>query len=252
MLPLRSVHHAEVGRRRPAARARGGTADDAQTLCYYFAHRGAWRVARGAGTKAAWHWPLIAVCFVLSLSCTSAIRGQIGSAMQSPQSLWDREFPGPSLLAPNPTPVTGQPASGMAVPLANSDLPIEDPRQPIAVRADRANRWTEGVYDVWCLDGNCSIAQGAIHARADRAVLWVERGGQLGSPPTKVIAYLEGRVHVESLPTAATSTASGRFDAGQPPPTANNDQWLGRFVSTSLPNMQVPVPGGELNPRPAG
>jgi hypothetical protein len=251
MLPLRSVHHAEVGRRRSAARARGGTADDAQALGYSYAHRVAWRVARGAGTKAAWRWSLIAACFALLLSCTSPIRGQIGSAMQSPQSLWDGEFPGPSLLAPNSTNVAGLSASGMAVPLANSDLPIEDPRQPIAVRADRANRWTEGVYDVWCLDGNCSVAQGATHARGDRAVLWVERGGQLGSPPTKVVAYLEGRVQVESLPTAATSTASGRFDAGQPPPTANNDQWLGRFVSTSLPIMQVPVPGGDLNPRPA-
>ncbi len=81
-------------------------------------------------------------------------------------------------------------------------------------------------------------------------MLWVERGGQLGSPPNKVIAYCEGRVQVESLPTAATSSASGRFDASQPPPTAGNDQWLGRFFSTSLPIMQMPAPGGELNPRP--
>jgi hypothetical protein len=139
----------------------------------------------------------------------------------------------------------------MALPLANADLPTEDPRQPITVHADRANRWTEGVYDVWCLEGNCSIVQGATHVRGDRALLWVERGGQLGSPPNKVIAYCEGRVQVESLPTAATSPASGRFDASQPPPTADNDRWLGRFFSTSLPIMQVPVPGGELNPRPA-
>jgi hypothetical protein len=177
MFPLRSVHHAEIGRTRFTALPRCG-------------------MARAALIA-------IAVCFF-------ALRSAHGQ----------------------------------------EDVPQADPHEPIKVTADRANRWTEGVYDVWYLEGNCSITQGATHASGAAAVLWIEHGGRLGYPPNRVIAYLEGNVAVESLPTAGALNSSGRFDASQQPLGPDNDRWLARLSSTSLPIIQAPNPGPELNPKP--
>ncbi len=137
-----------------------------------------------------------------------------------------------------------------AVARAEADVPAVDPREAITITADRANRWTEGAYEVLYLEGNCSLVQGPLHASGNAAVLWIERGAARSSQPNKVIAYFEGEVKVESLPTADTLNSSGRFDASLPPPDKKNDRWLGRFASTSLPRIQAPTPGPELNPKP--
>lgn len=136
-------------------------------------------------------------------------------------------------------------------PKIDADVPPIDSRDPITVTADRANRWTEGVYDVWYLEGHCSLAQGSLAAKADAAVLWIERGGRLGYPPNRVIAYFERNVEVKSTSRGATSAANGRFDASMPPPDKDHDRWIVRLTSTSMPTIQTPPAGPEPNPKPA-
>ena len=48
------------------------------------------------------------------------------------------------------------------------DVPAPDPHDPLVVNAKEARHWSEGLYDVWWLSGNCSITQGTFAARAKR------------------------------------------------------------------------------------
>lgn len=114
---------------------------------------------------------------------------------------------------------------------AQIQLPRSDSTQPIRITAETASRWTEGVYEVWVLSGNCSIEQGADMARGQSAALWIERTQSTDQRPSKVIAYLEGDV--------AVNVARG--DA----PTRLTDRtWLGRFETAGEVAVEVPQVGG--------
>ena len=64
--------------------------------------------------------------------------------------------------------------------------------------AGRANHWTEGIYNVWWLAGNCNIAKEALHGHSDEAMLWIERGDSANIAPRTVIVYLEGHVTIDN------------------------------------------------------
>ncbi|HEX5444107.1 MAG TPA: hypothetical protein VFW87_09780, partial [Pirellulales bacterium] len=71
---------------------------------------------------------------------------------------------------------------------AQVDLPSGKLTDRITVAADGGTHWVEGVYDVYVLSGNCYVNQGLTYARAQQAVLWIERGDARGGAPNKVIA----------------------------------------------------------------
>ena len=103
-------------------------------------------------------------------------------------------------------------------------MPEFDSSKPITVSAEAGNRWQEGVYEVWVLQGSCLIQQGNSYAKCREAVLWINRGDVTALRPNKVIAYLEGDVEVATDPS--------------PGATRMKDQtWLGRFES--IPGVQV-------------
>jgi hypothetical protein len=107
---------------------------------------------------------------------------------------------------------------------AQIELPAGNPTDRIVVAADTASHWTEGVYDVYVLEGNCYINQGLTYARSREAVVWVERGGAGGEPPHKVIAYLEGDVEINYQQAALGNKAAGAA-------TLKDRTWFGRFFS---------------------
>ena len=109
------------------------------------------------------------------------------------------------------------------------DLPEPNRSDPIAVSADAANRWKSGSYDVWLLEGNCRIQQGAADARCSEAVLWIERAEGDEKPESKIIAYLEGDVEL------ARNSPSG-------PVRMKDRTWLGRFATKG--EIQVYVRSG--------
>ena len=98
----------------------------------------------------------------------------------------------------------------------------------ISVAADRAIRWREGSYDVWVLEGKCLVNQELTYARSARAVLWIDREGAESGKPTKVIAYLEGDVRINSGKTS----------------TIEDQTWFGRFYTTSGVSVSAPVTAG--------
>ncbi|MBI3839024.1 MAG: hypothetical protein HY288_13980 [Planctomycetia bacterium] len=114
--------------------------------------------------------------------------------------------------------------------LANSaraqiELPGGNLSDRIVVAADSGSHWTEGVYDVYLLRGNCLINQGLTYASSREAVVWIERGGAGGEPPHKVIAYLEGDVEIKYQQSAAgESKAAGAA-------VLKDKTWFGRFYS---------------------
>jgi len=121
---------------------------------------------------------------------------------------------------------------------ADVKLPPLDPSAPVSVTADRANRWTQGVYEVWLLRGNCRIRQGTDSARSQEAVLWIERPSEKSGEPNKVIAYLEGDVAVD-------------FSRDQTRAQLTDRSWLGRFQTTGRIDVDVPQVGGALGELPA-
>ena len=110
------------------------------------------------------------------------------------------------------------------VAVAQIQLPVNDLAQRITVAADAGSHWTEGAYDVYLLRGNCYINQGLTYARAQEAVVWIERGGPGGEPPHKVIAYLEGGVTINYQQSESQGKAAGGA-------TVTDKTWFGRFFS---------------------
>ena len=50
---------------------------------------------------------------------------------------------------------------------------------------------------MWVLRGRVRIEQASVKAEGDEAVLWIDRAEAFSGRPSKVIAYLDGNVHVE-------------------------------------------------------
>jgi hypothetical protein len=123
---------------------------------------------------------------------------------------------------------------------AQIDLPAGSLSDRIVVAADGGSHWTEGVYEVYLLSGNCYINHGLTYARSRQAVLWVERGGEGGEPPHKVIAYLEGGVEINYQAADAKDKATGGA-------TLKDKTWFGRFYSA----LPVDVRPMKFEPPPA-
>ncbi|REK19142.1 MAG: LPS-assembly protein LptD [Planctomycetota bacterium] len=112
--------------------------------------------------------------------------------------------------------------------LGQVELPPGRLADRITLAADSGAHWVEGSYDVYLLEGNCYVNQGLTYARSRQAVLWVERGGPLGNPPHKVIAYLEGDVEISYQPGEAAGE-DGIRAAGAA--KIADQHWFGRFYS---------------------
>ena len=127
---------------------------------------------------------------------------------------------------------------------AQVELPAGKLSDRIVVAADAGSHWVEGVYDVYLLHGNCLINQGLTYARSRDAVLWIERGGERGEPPHKVIAYLEGDVDINYRQGDAPGKAGGAA-------SLKDKSWFGRFYSVSpvdVQKMQLEAPPPQKPP----
>ncbi len=127
------------------------------------------------------------------------------------------------------------------------DLSLPQPslEDHVTVGADRTSHWTQGSYEVWHLDGNVLISQGLIYARANEGIIWVERGGPLGEPPNKVIAYLEGNVTIDYQ-----QGVDGIVDKDKELiARVAEKSWLGRFLTTAP--LKIPKAGPAPATKPA-
>ncbi len=123
-------------------------------------------------------------------------------------------------------------------------LPAVDQEHPIAISAQRASRWQQGSYEVWLLGGSVTIRQGNQLSRAGEAVLWIEHATPVEQRPTKVIAYLENRVMLE---TFAAKQPGANF---QPTSRQTSPDWFGRLYTDRPLEIRVPPPTGEPTPKP--
>ncbi len=132
------------------------------------------------------------------------------------------------------------------------ELPPVDSHVPIAISAQQGARWTEGSYDVWLLQGNCSINQGETMAHSGQAVLWIEHAAP-GNPLNRVICYLEDDVQIKYHADGPISTG-GDWRApldGKPRPQLTDKNWFGRVYSLSDPQIQVAQTLAEPAEKPA-
>jgi len=117
------------------------------------------------------------------------------------------------------------------------DLPPSESNAAIVVSAPSAQRWQQGSYDVWVLQGKCQIRQGLDQAECDEAVLWVDRSARTEQGREKIIAYLEGHVAL-------------RRQIGTQPTTLTDETWFGRFFGDRV-SMDVPRVAGPPAEKPA-
>ncbi|MGE0608224.1 MAG: organic solvent tolerance protein OstA [Pirellulales bacterium] len=101
----------------------------------------------------------------------------------------------------------------------------------ITIKADAANRWSDGKYEIWALKGNCSIQQGQSFARSQEAVLWIELG-RYGEQTSRFTAYMEGDVTLDATRDGTVSKLE-------------NASWMGAYESLEPLRIVTPSPGGE-------
>lgn len=123
------------------------------------------------------------------------------------------------------------------------DLPSVDPQRQILFTAARANRWRQGQYDVWHLQGQCEIKQGELSAHSHEAILWIDIGDPYTRSPDKIIAYLEGEVGVEFGLSDPNDLGLGRQ-------RIEGQRWLGRFETERGIDVEVPTIDGEPSVMP--
>ena len=126
--------------------------------------------------------------------------------------------------------------SGSAARADNIDVPWSDGASAIEITAEAGNRWNEGAYEVWALQGNCIVRQGQGAARADQAVLWIRRQASADRPQA-VIAYLEGNVAIEA--------AQGRTKS-----RLTDKSWLGRLSTPRPIDVRAAEVAGQPDPMP--
>ncbi len=131
--------------------------------------------------------------------------------------------------------------NGLIARSAEVALPRPSESAEIHVRAEQANWWHEGEYQVWVLRGDCRISQANLATRSAQAVVWVKRpdswNGQLGY----VLAYLEGDVEV-----ASSHVGSLHRPAGRGVDMVRAERWFGRFYTST--EIRVEAPSTELEP----
>jgi len=129
-----------------------------------------------------------------------------------------------------------------------SEITINSPTAsaPIVVRADRANRWRDGSYEVWVLRGNSQILQDNVSTLSDDAVLWINREEATSSRNSMVHAYLEGDVAVDYGHDGASHDRTG-----QSANSIRDKTWLGRFYTSGEIDIQTPVTGFDPRVKPA-
>lgn len=113
---------------------------------------------------------------------------------------------------------------------AQVELPDGNQAYAITATAQAANRWQQGIYEVWLLR-NCRITQGADLAQCDEAVLWIDHADVTTQRRTVVTAYLEGNVLVQSPRQGAPSRITG-------------GTWFGHFSTFRSVDVQAGAVAG--------
>ncbi|HZZ73550.1 MAG TPA: organic solvent tolerance protein OstA [Pirellulales bacterium] len=113
----------------------------------------------------------------------------------------------------------------------------------MTISADRVTHWTDGPYEAWLLQGNCTIAQGKTTGHSTDGMVWIDRGDPFNNETHKVIAYLEGDVLLRRDEVAQTSRL-------QIKPELRDQRWLGRFETFVTPDVKGPTTVGEPAVKP--
>ena len=119
------------------------------------------------------------------------------------------------------------------------ELPTPHAALPIEITAQSAQRWDDGPLDVWVLEGACRISQGPMTAQSDQAVVWISREGPPELMQHRVVAYLEGSVHVQYARSGAAAAV------------IEDESWFGEWVSAAPLDVRVAQQRGEPAVRPA-
>ncbi|MFO7906011.1 MAG: LPS assembly protein LptD [Pirellulaceae bacterium] len=135
----------------------------------------------------------------------------------------------------------------LGVPDAPADiqLPVADVFAPIRIEGRRATCWQQNAVKVWVVK-QCVIRQGAMSARGDEAVLWVDRAAPLSDRESRIRVYLEGSAAVDFQREGEVRPATGR--AAQ---SIRDHSWSGRLVSRGPVDIQVEEVSTATESRPA-
>jgi len=120
-----------------------------------------------------------------------------------------------------------------------------DPRFEISVSAANGQRWMQDGYEVWHLRGNCRVKQAAFQATSQEVVLWVDRADASTGRPTRVVAYFEGQVQVD------TGAADDRHPAAESTRRFGAISWTAQLNTFRGVNIQSVTTTGAPAVQPA-
>jgi len=127
-------------------------------------------------------------------------------------------------------------AALVIAPITSAEItpPLTSPNAPISIHATHGSRWYEGEYEVWSLEGDCTIVQGDVTGKSRSAVVWIRRADSTPGELHKVIAYLEEGAVVEFAHRQPAHRISGKQTN-----TIQGDSWMGHFHSSLRVDVQV-------------
>lgn len=135
------------------------------------------------------------------------------------------------------------------------ELPVGDVNAPIAIRAASATSWRQGEYEIWVVRGDVTISQGAVNAKSEEGVLWVQRAESYSGQPSRIIAYLEATQQSSAGPPQMVRVDFGRAGnansvSGRSAQSLEARSWLGRFQTFAGIELSAPLGGAPQPSQP--
>jgi len=118
---------------------------------------------------------------------------------------------------------------------AEIQMPLADRLSSIRVDGQSAERWQQGALEAWIVRP-CTITQGELRARANEAVLWIDRASPGGAEDNIVTVYLEGSAEVDFERPGPVHAGSQR--AAQ---SIRDHTWFGRLTTRADIDLRAPV-----------
>ena len=124
-------------------------------------------------------------------------------------------------------------------------MPVPDAAAPITIDGESAEHWQQGAVEAWVIQRGV-IRQDGFTARADEAVLWIDRAPQASQEDSRVTVYLEGSAAVDFGRAGQVHANTGA--AAQ---SIRDHSWFGRLTTHGGVDVRAPVRTDVQSVKPA-
>ncbi|MHB0957994.1 MAG: LPS assembly protein LptD [Pirellulaceae bacterium] len=128
---------------------------------------------------------------------------------------------------------------------ADIQMPVPSAAASITIDGESAVHWQQGAVEAWVIQRSV-IRQDSLTARADEAVLWIDRAPLASQEESRVTVYLEGSVAIDFGRAGEVHANTGT--AAQ---SIRDHSWFGRLTTRSGIEVRAPVRTDVQSVKPA-